>query len=66
MDGSISHNWSEETIEAKARWFRTLTPEQRLAIWLEFYDVALQLNPDILKRKDVPAPSARVQVLELP
>lgn len=63
---SISHDREEETPQAKARWFQTLTMEERLAHFAAYYDLALQLNPDILKRKDVPPPSERVQVLELP
>jgi hypothetical protein len=66
MNPGISHDRSEESPEAKARWFRSLSMEQRLAMFAEFYNLALQLNPDIVRRKDVPAPSRRIQVLELP
>jgi len=62
----ISHDRNEESLKAKSRWFRSLTEEQRMAIFAEQYDMAFQLNPDIARRKDVPAPSDRVQVLELP
>ncbi len=63
---SISHDRDDETPEAKARWFATLTMEQRLACFAEFYDLALSLNPGILMAKDVPPPSERVQVLQRP
>jgi hypothetical protein len=61
---SISHDRDEETPEAKARWFQSLTMEQRLAHFAEFYNLALQLNPDIVSLKDVPPPSARVRIHE--
>ena len=63
---SISHDRAEETLEAKARWFSTLTMEQRLAQFAEYYDLALRLNPGILNANDVPAPSERVQIIERP
>lgn len=62
----ISHDREDETLRAKVRWFRTLTPEQRLAHFAEFYTLALTLNPDIADRKDVRPPSERVQIIERP
>ena len=62
---SISHDCGDETPEAKARWFATLTMEQRLACFAEFYDLALSLNPDLPWSKPLPEPSDRVQVLDL-
>ena len=63
----ISHNWDDESPEAKARWFQSLTVEERMQLLCEFTDLALSLNPSLLKEKKhaEPAPG-RVQVISLP
>jgi len=66
MVGEVSHNRDDESLEAKARWFQSLTMSERLAAFAEFYNLALALNPDLVRLKDVPAPSACVRVLERP
>ena len=62
----ISHSREEESIEAKARWFRTLTPEQRLAMLAEWTEIVLQNNPRLIGVKDAIPVEGRVRVLELP
>ncbi len=63
----ISHSWDEETSEAKARWFQSLTIEERVQLLCEFTDLALSLNPSLLqeKKRAEPAPG-RIQVIPLP
>ena len=63
---SISHDWQEETLEAKARWFQSLTPPERLDIFFSFMDVILEINPGVAKSKDAQPVPGRVLVLELP
>ncbi|MHC4472173.1 MAG: hypothetical protein ACYTDY_04985 [Planctomycetota bacterium] len=66
MRGTISHLYSEETVEAKARWFRSLPIEERMAILCEFTELALTLRPDLAEKRDAPSAEGRVLVLEQP
>ena len=63
MNEKISHNRSDETIEAKVQWFRSLTLSDRMEILCNFTDLALTLNPGILEKKDVKPVKGRVRVL---
>ena len=62
----ISHSWEEESMEAKARWFRSLSPEQRMQMLAEWTELVLQNNPGLIGVKDAFAVEGRVRVLELP
>ena len=66
MELSISHGWSEETPEAKARWFQSLTVNERLGIFCELAELALHANPKLLDAKHAEPVPGRVQVLERP
>jgi len=61
----ISHTWQDETPEAKARWFRSLSVAERLDLLCWFTDLALAANPRIMERKDIQPIPGRVQVLSL-
>ena len=63
---SISHDWQDETPEAKARWFRTLTPSERFDVFFSMMDVILKVNPKAAESKDAQPVPGRVLVLELP
>jgi hypothetical protein len=63
---SISHDWREETLEAKARWFQSLSLEERLDIFCEFTDLIMETNPSVIDFKDATPIAGRVRVLELP
>jgi len=62
----ISHRREDETPEAKARWFQSLTLEERMDLLCAYTDLILQVNPKIAESKDAPSTSGRVQVLKLP
>ncbi len=62
----VSHSRDDESLEAKARWFRSLSVEERMAYLTEITELALQSNPRISEAKDAPAASGRVRVLALP
>ena len=62
MNG-ISHDIREETIEAKVRWFRSLSLSQRMEMLCNFTDLALDLNPDLPGKKDAQPTKGRVQIL---
>jgi hypothetical protein len=48
----ISHSRSDETIEAKTRWFRSLPLCERMEILCSFTDLALEANPKLPDVKD--------------
>jgi len=63
----ISHDRNEETLEAKARWFRSLSMAERMELFCEFTDLILSVNPEIVNQKpDAQPTSGRVCVLEKP
>ena len=52
MKPSISYDRSEETPEAKARWFQSLSLEERMDMLCAFTDLILTVNPRIVEAKD--------------
>lgn len=64
MLGTISHDLREESPEAKARWFQSLSLSERMDLLCAFTDLILSLNPKIVDRKqDAQPASGRVLVL---
>lgn len=53
-------------MDAKARWFRALSPAERLAMLAEWTELVLQNNPRLIGVKDAIPIAGRVRVLELP
>ena len=62
-DCGISHDWSEETIEAKARWFQSLMISERMDMLCFFTDLALAANPSLQEGRHVEPVQGRIQVL---
>jgi hypothetical protein len=63
MEKTVSHSRSEETPEAKARWFQSLSLEERMELLCMFTDMILSANPSILESKDVKPVTGRIRVL---
>lgn len=63
MELSITHDQAEETIEAKTRWFRSLSLKERMDMLCEFTTLMLSANPDIIGQKDAEPVRGRVLVL---
>lgn len=63
---SISHDRREETPEAKARWFQSLSLEERMEMLCFFTDLILSTNPDLAEHKDAQSVTGRVQVVSEP
>ena len=63
MNDKISHNRSDETIEAKVEWFRSLSLSERMDLLCNFTDLALTLNPGILEKKDAQPVKGNIRVL---
>jgi len=66
MQGTVSHDFSDETPEAKARWFQSLTLNERMDILCAFTDMVLSVNPRIMDQKDAKPVPGRVRVLSSP
>jgi hypothetical protein len=59
----ISHSFDDEKIENKARWFRSLTLEERMNIFCEYTDLIIAVNPAIMEKKNAQPIKGRVRVL---
>ncbi len=53
-------------MEAKTRWFQSLTVEERLQWLEEAVEAALAANPELAHRDHGFSPNCRVRVLKLP
>jgi hypothetical protein len=63
MEKKILHSFQAETIEAKTRWFRSLTMEERANNLVMFTEMALALNPKLGIKKNAQLVKGRVLVL---
>lgn len=61
--GTISHDFLDETPEAKARWFGSLSLAERMDHLVAFTDLALEVNPGIADKRDAQPVEGRVRVL---
>lgn len=66
MSKGIAHEWSEETPEARARWFRSLSVAERIEVLCAFTDMVLAVQPDIADRKDAQQTRPGVRILSRP
>jgi len=63
MTLTIHHDRSQESLEAKARWFRSLSLADRMDVFCDFTDLALSVNPDLKDRNHAQPIAGRIQVL---
>jgi len=63
MTITIGHDRNQESIEAKARWFRSLSMADRMEVFCSFTDLALSVNPELKDRNHAQPIAGRVQVL---
>ena len=63
MNATVTHDRAEETIEAKALWFRSLSLAERMDLLCAFTELLLMTNPKIVEKKDVEPIEGRVLVL---
>lgn len=66
MNKHISHNRNDESPEAKARWFQSLSVAQRMDYLCAVTDLILENNPLIADLKNAQSTSKRIQILTLP
>lgn len=63
MDFGISHDRSEESMEAKARWFQSLSLAERAELLCQFTDLILAVNPKVVEQKNAEPIEGRILVL---
>ena len=63
MNSQISHDQSDETIEAKVMWFRSLSLSERMDMLCAYTDLALELNPQLPDKKYAQQIKGRIQIL---
>lgn len=63
MSKAISHDRLDETPEAKARWFQSLSLLERMDLLCFFTDLILSNNPQIVEQKRAQPIAGRIRVL---
>jgi hypothetical protein len=65
MTPTVEHNRQQESIEAKTRWFSSLSMAERMEIFCSFTDLALSVNPSLSVRNQSHAKpiTGRIQIL---
>ena len=63
MNLSVSHDREEETAEAKARWFQSLSLPERMDLLCMFTELAISTNPNIVDFKNAEPAPGRVLVI---
>jgi len=63
MDTKISHTRADESLEAKGRWFQSLSLAERMELLCSYTDLILEINPKILEQKRAQPTSGSVRVL---
>jgi len=66
MKPHISHSFEGESKEAKARWFQSLSLEERMKIFVNYTDLILGINPSITEKKDAKPVKGRILVVRKP
>ena len=66
MERGVTHLWSEESLDAKARWFAALSDTERMEVFCEYMDLLLELNPGLLDSHHAEPAAESVQILERP
>jgi hypothetical protein len=60
---AVSHDRGDETPEAKARWFQSLTLAQRMEHLCAFTEFILAVNPRIVEKRDAQPRQGRVRMI---
>ena len=61
----VSHDRNEESLEAKARWFQSLTLAERMQLLCEYTDLVLESNPKAAEINRAQSSSGRIRVLSI-
>jgi hypothetical protein len=63
MKKQVTHSRAEETIEAKARWFQSLSLQERMELLNSYTDLILEINPKIVEQKDAQSVKGVIRVV---
>jgi hypothetical protein len=63
LNQTVSHNRQEESPEAKAHWFQSLSLSERMDLLCSFTDLILANNPDIVEQRDAQPSTRRIRFL---
>jgi len=63
MNLNFSHDRKDETPEAKALWFQSLSIQQRQELFCQYMDLILEVNPKIVERKNAQPVAGRIRVI---
>jgi hypothetical protein len=63
MNKTVFHRREEESIEAKTRWFRSLSLSERMELLCSFTDLALEVNPKLPDLKDAQQTNRRIRIV---
>jgi hypothetical protein len=63
MTPKVTYDREAETLEAKTRWFKSLSIEERMAYLDWMTDLLLMHNPQAIQAKEIPKIPGRVLVL---
>ena len=63
MNATVTHDRTEESIEAKTLWFRSLNLPERMEMLCAFTELLLITNPKIVEQKNAEPIEGRVLVL---
>jgi len=63
MVPAVEHDRNQETIEAKLRWFQSLSMTERMDVFCEFTELSLSVHPELKEKKHVKPVAGRIQIL---
>lgn len=66
IHSGLSHQWEDETLEAKARWFQHLSIQERMELLCAFTDFFLMIRPTITECEDAQPSAKRIRILTPP
>jgi len=66
MQANVSFDRAEETPEAKARWFQSLSIEERMDLLCEYTDLIFAVNPHIADAKNAEQTGDHIRILTCP
>ncbi len=62
----VFHGREQESPEAKAQWFQSLSLAERMDYLCSVTDLILENNPEVAERRDAQPVAGRIRVVALP
>ena len=60
---SVSHSREDESPEAKAYWFRSLSMPERMQALCDLTDIALSVNPDLQDKRRAQSAQGGIRIV---